>query len=551
MKKKVLIFIQDGVGGAERMTVLIGKSLDKNLFDVRFCLIESAVNSSILDFIPHDLSVYKIKYISTLGLVFAIISLIIKEKPSIVFSSVFNLSNKYLPFMWLFPKTRAIIRCDNYLYTYNEKQQRVIRKLYPKADCIIAQTKEMKDELIDIGIEKEKIIVLQNPIDIDTIKQKLLNIRNPFKCDGCKHLVAVGRFNEQKGFDLLIDSFIKVKKVLTDIDLTIVGDYTAGGGRLYEEISRLIMNEGISDSVMCVGYQDNPYIYIKNADCFVLSSRYEGLPNVLIEALFLGTPVAAFKCIPIIERIVEDGRNGYCAEKEDTESLAHAILKALQLTKIETSYKPANIDEFTALFDQKYYNSNILYKLGDGKILTRRHLKKWIQADYEAFEMEHPIASRFSYGENWTLYSYLKNLRHLEYYINKQERHIVHRLMYFYYWFLFRRFHKKMGIYIAPNTVGPGCHLVHYGFRHITQCSRVGANSTILPMVLFGKKRTDVSNFHITIGDNCYISVGSTILGPITIGDNVTIAAGAVVNKDVSSNKTIAGVPAREIITRR
>ena len=66
-------------------------------------------------------------------------------------------------------------------------------------------------------------------------------------------------------------------------------------------------------------------------------------------------------------------------------------------------------------------------------------------------------------------------------------------------------------------------------------------------MVLIGKKRPDLENWQITIGDNCYISTGVTILGPINIGNDVTIAAGAVVTKDIPDNCVVAGVPAKII----
>ena len=69
-------------------------------------------------------------------------------------------------------------------------------------------------------------------------------------------------------------------------------------------------------------------------------------------------------------------------------------------------------------------------------------------------------------------------------------------------------------------------------------------------MVLMGKKRPDLNECQITIGDNCYIGTGVTILGPITIGNNVTIAAGAVVNKDVLDNCIIGGIPA-QILKKR
>ena len=67
----------------------------------------------------------------------------------------------------------------------------------------------------------------------------------------------------------------------------------------------------------------------------------------------------------------------------------------------------------------------------------------------------------------------------------------------------------------------------------------------MLPNVLIGKSRPDLVNYHVEIGDNCYISTGATILAPIVIGDNVTVAAGAVVTKDVPDNCVVGGIPAK------
>ena len=348
--KRIIVFVQDGVGGAERMSVLIGKSLNPRKYDVCFCLIERNVKSSISDFIPMGMQKIRIPNGNPLILMWNMVKTIITEKPYAVFSSVYNLSNKFLPFRWLFPQVKVIIRCDNYIYTYNERQQKMIKQFYPKADCIIAQTQEMKDELVCIGIDEAKIKALQNPIDKQTIDKKVAGAESPYPDNGKKHFVAVGRFNEQKGFDMLIDAFIKVSRGRKDVDLYIVGDYSMGNGQIHQSIMQKAKEAGVDELVHCVGYKDNPYVYVKNADCFVLSSRWEGLPNVLIESLYLGTPAAAFKCIPVIERIIEHGISGFCAEKENVASLAEAMAKTLDLGKINSTYKSSSIDEFTNLF---------------------------------------------------------------------------------------------------------------------------------------------------------------------------------------------------------
>lgn len=351
MKRKVIIFVQDGVGGAERMSVLIGKNLDPNIFDIFFCLIERSRRTSISDFIPKGMRIMRLANKNSLLLAFDMVRTIIKEKPYVVFSSVFNLTNKFLPFRWLFPKTKVIIRCDNYLYTYSERQQKMITKLYPKANYIIAQTDEMKDELVThLKISADKVITLQNPVDKQTIDMKVTSSASPYDENGKKYFVAVGRFNRQKGFDILIDAFVKVQNVNPNTDLYIVGDYAFNNGEIHKDILRKAKAQGIEEKIHCVGYKDNPYVYIKSADCFVLSSRWEGLPNVLLESLYLGTPVAAFKCIPVIERIVEEGMNGYLAEKEDANSLANAMVKALSLGRINSYYKSAEIKDFEKLF---------------------------------------------------------------------------------------------------------------------------------------------------------------------------------------------------------
>lgn len=96
-----------------------------------------------------------------------------------------------------------------------------------------------------------------------------------------------------------------------------------------------------------------------------------------------------------------------------------------------------------------------------------------------------------------------------------------------------------------PNTCEEGLLLPHPGFIRIDVMAKIGRNATILPMVLIGKKRPGMEMTDVIIGDNCYISTGVTILGPVRIGKNVTIAAGAVVIEDIPDNCTVAGVPAK------
>lgn len=176
-------------------------------------------------------------------------------------------------------------------------------------------------------------------------------------------------------------------------------------------------------------------------------------------------------------------------------------------------------------------------------IKTKSDLKRYIQADYNRQNMKHPLLARLTYGEHDLTRRYLKTLRNLEYYKNNQTN-LWNKLMYSYYFIKHRKNCVKNGIYIMPNTCQEGLLLPHPGFIRVDSFCKIGKNCTILPMVLMGKKKPGI-NCSIEIGDNCYISTGVSIIGPVKIGNNVTIAAGAVVTKDIPNNCIVAGVPAK------
>ena len=178
------------------------------------------------------------------------------------------------------------------------------------------------------------------------------------------------------------------------------------------------------------------------------------------------------------------------------------------------------------------------------KITKRNQLKEWITADFVRSGMKHPILARLTYGEHDVTRRYIKVLRYYEYYYNNRGRNLFFRMMYCIYFIRHRKNCVKKGIYIMPNTCREGLLLPHPGFIRIDSFCKIGKNCTILPMVLFGKKHPGI-DCSIEVGDNCYISTGVTILGPVKIGNNVTVAAGAVVNKDIPDDCVVAGVPCR------
>lgn len=173
---------------------------------------------------------------------------------------------------------------------------------------------------------------------------------------------------------------------------------------------------------------------------------------------------------------------------------------------------------------------------------TKVDLSYYLSIDYER-NGSPKLINWLTWNDNFRIQRLLKHLRYTEYYMNNKGG--LNSLLYYWNYWNLRRMMVKTNIIVFPNTIGPGVQLMHPGFRRIDKFVMIGKNCTILPMVLFGRKKPGDKESSIYIGDNCYISTGVTILGPVTIGDNVTIAAGAVVLNDVPDNVVVGGVPAK------
>lgn len=353
MNRKVLFFINSEVGGAERIGVLISKMLINAGYYVEYVIINDDQNkTSITDFINPDSKISTVSSKSHFDKLKQFHNIIKDANPSCVFSTNYSVNDKLLLLKPLFNGVKFVLRSDFYFNSFGWKEKMIIRLAYRFADALIVQNEEMKQEFLQHNIiSPQKIAALDNPVDKDSITKKLVGAQSPYKDDGRKHIVAVGRTSYQKGYDILVRALSEIVKDGESVDLYIVGSNIGMWEEEYLRICSLVNQYDICDNVHFIGYQSNPYPYIKFADCFVLSSRWEGLPNVLAEALFLKVPVAAFKCIPIIERMVRDGIDGYLAEKEDALSLVASIKKALKLGRTNPIYQGASEQDFVQLFN--------------------------------------------------------------------------------------------------------------------------------------------------------------------------------------------------------
>ncbi|AVR00346.1 hypothetical protein OBCHQ24_15490 [Oceanobacillus iheyensis] len=134
------------------------------------------------------------------------------------------------------------------------------------------------------------------------------------------------KINPQKGFDVLLKAFKQVNTTLSNTHLTIMGE-----GKQREELEFLAKDLNLEQNVSLVGYKENPYPYYYYSDLYILSSRYEGFPNTLLEALACGTKVIATNCKSGPIEIIEDNNYGVLVPVDDEKVLAKSIIEYLKL----------------------------------------------------------------------------------------------------------------------------------------------------------------------------------------------------------------------------
>ena len=137
-------------------------------------------------------------------------------------------------------------------------------------------------------------------------------------------IVAVGRLTRQKGFDLLIEAFAEVAAEAPHANLTIFGE-----GPERDALMAQARTLAIGTRVTFAGLTETPGAWLAEADIFVLSSRFEGFPNVLVEALAGGVATIAFNCPWGPSDILNDGKDGLLVQPEDVKALASAIRRLL------------------------------------------------------------------------------------------------------------------------------------------------------------------------------------------------------------------------------
>ncbi len=345
-------------GGGQRSMLNLAHGIAESGYAVDIVLAQA--EGAFLSEVRNSVRVVDLKASRTLTSLPALANYLRRERPGAMLS-ILGFANIIALLAWRLAgvRTRLFVNEQNTVSAEatnatswkNRMTPRLIKRLYPWADGILAVSQGVSDDLSQLlGIPGERIKVIYNPsvVEAEVRKKAHAPLDHPwFRPGRPPVVVAVGRLQIQKDYPTLIHAFAQVRKTRA-ARLLILGE-----GPKRSVLEALVRQLGLEQDVSLPGFVMNPYSYMAQASLFVLSSRWEGLPTVLIEALCCGTPVVSTDCPSGPREILKDGQFGRLVPVEDANALARAILESLEANRISPpaeSWRPYELESVVSQY---------------------------------------------------------------------------------------------------------------------------------------------------------------------------------------------------------
>jgi glycosyltransferase involved in cell wall biosynthesis len=332
--KQIAFFLPDlAGGGAERVILTLARFIREEGYSVD--LVVGRFRGELAELVPDGIRIINLSQQhslpTTLGLgfnaLFGLSAYLRHERPAVLMSSLSrgNLV-AVIASQLSHSGTRLVLREANTFHNIGKLTRLLIRYLYPRADVIVAVSQGVAHDLESLPtIRKQMIRIIYNPIDIRAVnEQACQKLSHPWFSTGAPPVIlGVGRLTEQKDFDMMIRAFSIIRRS-RDVRLLILGE---GDNR--RNLENLVTELGLEDDVALPGFVKNPYYFIKYAAIVAISSKWEGMINVIIEAIAIGTPVVSTDCHSGPAEILENGRIGQLTPVGDAGAFAAAIERTL------------------------------------------------------------------------------------------------------------------------------------------------------------------------------------------------------------------------------
>lgn len=229
------------------------------------------------------------------------------------------------------PRTRLVVTFHNNLSAAadlgtSQRMLKILPAFLHHADKVVAVSEGVRDDLLKVsGMPGDRFAVLYNPVfEDDILKLAEAPLDEAwFANRNVPVIAAAGKLSPQKDYPTLLKAFALVR------DHRAARLMILGNGEEYDRLKRLCHDLDVARDVTFMGYVRNPYAFLRKADLFVMSSRHEGMPTALIEAIACGCPVVSTDCPSGPREILAGGRYGRLVPVGDSRALADAILQTL------------------------------------------------------------------------------------------------------------------------------------------------------------------------------------------------------------------------------
>ena len=311
-------------GGAERQVVHLLNELNRDQFEPYLYLFKE--EGIYLDDLPEDLPLISPRVEYKVELPRVLMHLrrtILSLEPDVAFSNMWPETASLISVCRSLPaqkRPKVIVGIQNNPRFYGLWRIRTVQWLRSDIDRLVACSSGVREALVNIHPSFRQARVIPNSVDLHSIREQARQpLEHSWLDDSVPILVAMGRLVEQKGFHHLLPAIHLLQRRLP------VRLWILGKGPLKQELEQQARELGISGDVEFLGFQSNPFKYIARSDVFVLSSLWEGLPSVLVEAMGLGLPVVATRAPHGPEDVIEDGVTGYLVPVADPKAMAMSI----------------------------------------------------------------------------------------------------------------------------------------------------------------------------------------------------------------------------------
>lgn len=338
--KKILFVLPTlNAGGAERVLITLMNGIDEQKYEKHLIAVNDT--EQLKHLINSNVSFYDLNKLKLLFSLFALHKTIKQIKPDLVVSTMAHMNFAILLLKPFFPKTKFIVREAITPSFFFEKYKSgaflikvMYKTLYPRADKILSPSKLIFKEFDEfMNINDKKCMPIFNPVDIDSLREQTEEFSMSAQRKETVSFICCGRLEKQKGYDRLFDA-LKNAELNYNWKLDIYGE-----GIEREALQSQIEEYNLSDKIELKGLVKKVSPLITQSDCFLLPSRFEGLPNVVLESLACGIKVIAMKESGGIHEIVENGAGDNILVTDTIEQ----FVAAMSLVKPEPTlkYKPS------------------------------------------------------------------------------------------------------------------------------------------------------------------------------------------------------------------